>query len=63
MMTNQAVSVTKKIGRPPKAPTVVVRLPEALVAKIDAWAEKQGVTRPEAIRAMIEAAERLGGLD
>lgn len=41
----------------------MVRLSPELLAKVDVWAEKHGVTRPEAIRAMIEAAEGLGGLD
>ena len=40
----------------------MVRLPPALLAKVDAWAAAHGVTRPEAIRAMIEAVEKLGGI-
>ena len=42
---------------------VMVRLQPDILAKVDAWAEKHGAKRPEAIRAMIEAAVKAGGLD
>lgn len=41
----------------------MVRLQPDILAKVDAWAEKHGAKRPEAIRAMIEAAVKAGGLD
>jgi hypothetical protein len=33
-----------------------------MLAKVDAWAAKHEATRPEAVRAMIEAAVKAGGL-
>ena len=32
----------------------------ALIERIDVWAAKHGCTRPDAIRAMVEAAEKRG---
>lgn len=42
---------------------LTVRLAPELVEKVDAWAAARGVKRSEAIRAMIEAAVKEGGLD
>jgi predicted DNA-binding protein len=55
----------KKRGRPAtgRDPTYTVRLSDETVARIDAWAAARGVNRAEAIRAMIEATLKLGGLD
>lgn len=65
-MAAQETSISRKKRGP--APTgqgvpVMVRLQPALLAKVDEWATAHGVTRPEAIRAMIEACEKLGGLE
>lgn len=62
-MGEQALSVTKKRGRPPKEPTVVIRLPAALVQKIDAFAQAHALTRPQAVQAMLEAVKALGGIE
>lgn len=54
----------KRIGRPPVGSVPVsVRLPPDVLAIVDGWATKHGTNRPEAIRAMIEATVKLGGLD
>lgn len=61
-----SISVTpKKRGRPAtgRDPTITVRLPPIVVQQIDDWAEARGVSRSEAIRAMIMAALEAGGLD
>lgn len=50
----QGLSVTKKMGRPPKEPTVVVRLPASVVSEIDRRATLSGATRAEVIRKLIE---------
>lgn len=58
------VSSAKKTGRPPKDTEAVnVRMDRAMLAKVDAWAEKHKTTRPAAVRGLIEAAVQLGGLD
>lgn len=41
----------------------MVRLNPEMLEKVDAWAATHNATRPEAIRAMIEAAVKAGGLD
>lgn len=41
----------------------MVRLQPDLLAKVDAWAEKHETTRPAAVRGLIEAAVKAGGLD
>jgi hypothetical protein len=48
----------KKRGRPAtgKDPLVGLRIPDALIAQIDAWAARHDVTRSEAIRTFIEQA-------
>lgn len=43
-------------GRPPIGPAVQVRLTPDLLARIDRWAKRQGVTRAEAIRRLVERA-------
>lgn len=45
-----------RIGRPPTGitPLVAFRPPAELVAAIDAWAAKAGVSRSEAMRQLIE---------
>ena len=55
-MSGQSISVTKKRGRPPKAPTSVVRLPEETLQAADAWAATQPdrPSRPEAVRRLVE---------
>jgi hypothetical protein len=55
-MTTQELSVTKKMGRPRKEPTTVVRLPSSLVEAADTWASEQSdlPPRPEAIRRLVE---------
>lgn len=40
----------------------MVRLPEIVVQQIDDWAAANAVTRAEAVRQMVEAVIRLGGL-
>ena len=47
----------KRIGRPPTGitPLVAFRPPLELVAAIDAWAERAGLNRSEAMRRLIEA--------
>lgn len=61
-MTKQDFSVTKKRGRPQgrvKPPTSVLRLPDDLLEKIDAWIAAQPdpkPSRPEAVRTLVEAA-------
>lgn len=51
--------VRKKRGRPPiNATPVTVRLPPATLALVDKKATKDGVSRPEAIRLMIELATK-----
>ena len=64
-MVSQSIDdVRKARGRPAVGATpVTVRLPPPTLAVVDAWAAKRGVTRPAAIRAMIEAMVVLGGLD
>lgn len=55
-MAGQSISVTKKRGRPSKAPTAVVRLPLETLEQADAWAERQAdkPSRAEAIRQLVE---------
>lgn len=57
-MAGQELSVTKKMGRPKKAPTVVVRLPLETIEMAERWAESQPdlPSRPEAIRRLVEQA-------
>lgn len=40
-------------GRPPIGPRFEIRLPEDLLAKVDAMAEKEGVKRVEMIRRLL----------
>lgn len=56
-MSEQEVSVTKKLGRPRKSPTVVVRLPLETIAAAEAWAFSRGsnLTRAEAIQCLVSA--------
>lgn len=55
-MAGQSISVTKKRGRPTKAPTGVVRLPLETLESADEWAERQAdnPSRAEAIRQLVE---------
>jgi predicted DNA-binding protein len=48
----------KKRGRPATGhdPLVGLRLSPEMTARVDAWAERQNLTRSEAIRQMIEQA-------
>jgi Ribbon-helix-helix protein, copG family. len=61
----ETVQPQKKRGPKPtgKGVPIQVRVQPDQLAKIDAWAARQGVTRPKAIKAMIDALDRLGGLD
>lgn len=61
----QTVQPQKKRGPAPtgKGTPVQVRIQPDTLAKIDAWASRHGTTRPKAILGMIEALEKLGGLD
>jgi hypothetical protein len=47
--------IPKKRGRPAtgRDPQVVVRMPEALIEKIDEWASKNEVSRSEAMRLLL----------
>jgi metal-responsive CopG/Arc/MetJ family transcriptional regulator len=52
-----AKSIAKKRpGRPAtgRDPVVTTRLPEELIKSLDAWAEKEGMTRGEAMRWIID---------
>jgi hypothetical protein len=58
-MIGQSVISRKKRGPPPtgKGVPILVRLQPPLLAKLNAWISKQDdVTRPEAIRRLIEIA-------
>jgi hypothetical protein len=46
----------KRPGRPAtgRDPTFALRLPRALIERVDDWAKKNGVSRSAAIRAFIE---------
>lgn len=57
-MSGQQLSVTKKMGRPRKAPTAVVRLPLDTIESAESWASEQPDTPPraEAIRRLVEKA-------
>jgi hypothetical protein len=50
----------KRRGRPAtgKDPQVVVRMPVALIALVDAWGNANGAMRSEAIRRLVEIALR-----
>lgn len=56
-MAEQEISVTKKMGRPRKAPTAVVRLPLGVLESVDDWAFSQPDCPPrnEAIATLIAA--------
>lgn len=43
------------MGRPKLGEPVLIRLPAELVARIDAQARAQGITRPELIRRVLAA--------
>jgi hypothetical protein len=55
-MKTQKISVTKKRGRPRSAPTGVIRLPESVLEDAEEWGAslKPPLTRPEAIRRLVE---------
>jgi predicted DNA-binding protein len=57
--------IPKKKGRPAtgRDPVTAIRLPAEMVSKIDAWAAERGIRRSVAIRAMIDAVLKMGGLD
>jgi predicted DNA binding CopG/RHH family protein len=54
----------KKRGRPATGqdPTITVRLAPETISAVEGWAERRGISRSEAIRHMIEATIKLGGL-
>lgn len=64
-MATQETLVSKKRGPAAtgQGTPVMVRLHPVLLAKVDTWAERHNVTRPQAIRAMLEALVQMGGLD
>jgi hypothetical protein len=53
----------KKRGRPAtgKDPLIGIRAPEELIAKIDRYAERQALTRSEAVRKLLEHALKAKG--
>lgn len=56
-MPSQPVSVTKKIGRPTKEPTTVIRVPVAALEALDTWIATQPdpkPSRPDAIRRLAQ---------
>jgi hypothetical protein len=57
-MPSSISDIKKKRGRPPKPggvdPGVFVRLPAQVLDALDVWADKQDVTRSEAIRRLVE---------
>jgi len=65
-MNTSIADIPKRRGRQPSGGRkigVLVRLPDETLQKVDAWAAKHDTNRPEAIRGLIEAAVKLGGLD
>jgi len=67
-MPSTVSATKKKIGRPAtgKGTPIQVRLQPDQLAKVDEWIERQPEpkpTRPEVLRAGIEALIKLGGLD
>lgn len=65
-MDDQSISVTKNRGRPPKAPTAVVRLPLETLRAADAWAANQPdqPKTAEAVRRLVELQlERISDVD
>lgn len=62
-----SITNVRKRGRPVIGATpVTVRVPPDQLAKVDAWIERQPdpkPSRPEALRAGIEALIKMGGLD
>jgi hypothetical protein len=58
-MADQDIFVTRKRGRPRKGPSVVIRLPVAVIDEIDRYSGTQPdkPSRPEAIRRVL--AEKL----
>lgn len=49
--------IPKKRGRPAtgKDPLLTIRAPAELIASIEAWAEREGLSRSDAVRQLIEA--------
>jgi metal-responsive CopG/Arc/MetJ family transcriptional regulator len=43
----------RRPGRPSTGTPVHIRLPDELLARIDRWADEQGLTRAEAIRRLL----------
>jgi hypothetical protein len=57
IMKNSITVASKKRGRPPtggRDPGVHVRLPETMLAAIDAKSTEEGTSRSEAIRRLVE---------
>jgi hypothetical protein len=56
-MAKSIKEIPKKRGRPAtgKDPLVTARLPQDMIASLDAYAERDGVTRSEVMRRLIEA--------
>jgi len=50
------VAPTKRRGRPAtgKHPHIAARMPLALIAKVEAWAQLKGTNRSDAVRQLIE---------
>jgi hypothetical protein len=64
-MADKTVQPRKRRGPAPtgKGVPVQVRLQPDLLAKVDVYAAKRNTTRSKVIIAMIEAVEKMGGLD
>ncbi|WP_197940719.1 ribbon-helix-helix domain-containing protein [Sphingomonas sp. HMP6] len=57
-MSGSILDIPKKRGRPStggRQEGVLVRLPAEQLARLDAWREPSGLSRPEAIRRLVEA--------
>jgi len=56
-MSGSTKNVKPKRGRPAtgKDPLIGVRFPPALTAELDAAAERDGISRSEAVRRLVEA--------
>lgn len=57
-MARSISDIKKQRGRPPKSggvdPGIFVRLSPVVIEALDAFAEKAGITRSEAVRQLIE---------
>lgn len=58
----KSISVKRKVGRPATGVDrlVAARMPEDMIASIEAWAAKNRVDRSEAIRRLVELGLKKG---